>query len=187
MPFTFQRLDIQDVVLIEAQRFRDDRGCFLESFQQSAFHDAGITVRFVQDNASYSRGHVLRGLHYQLSPGAQGKLVYAARGEIFDVAVDIRRNSPTFGSWVGATLNSERNAQLLYVPPGFAHGFCVLSDEALVLYKTTANYAPDQERGIRWDDPALHIEWPVPYPIVNERDAHLPVLAKAENDFVYSS
>jgi dTDP-4-dehydrorhamnose 3,5-epimerase len=184
MPFTFQRLDIPEVMLIEARRFLDDRGHFLESYQQSAFDKAGITARFVQDNASYSRRYVLRGLHYQLSPAAQGKLIYAARGEIFDVAVDIRKGSPTFGRWVGATLNSQRDAQILYVPPGFAHGFCVLSEEALVLYKTTANYAPNQERGIRWDDPALRIDWTVPFPIVNERDARLPLLAEAENDFV---
>jgi dTDP-4-dehydrorhamnose 3,5-epimerase len=187
MPFKFKRLDIPEVVLIEARRFYDDRGHFLESYQQRAFDQAGITARFVQDNASHSRHCILRGLHYQLSPAAQGKLIYAARGEIFDVAVDIRRHSPSFGRCVSATLNSERDAQMLYMPPGFAHGFCVLSDEALVLYKTTANYAPEQERGIRWDDPALHIDWPVPSPIVNERDARLPVLAEAENDFVYSS
>ena len=143
-------------------------------------------MRFVQDNISYSRQHVLRGLHYQLSPAAQGKLVLAVHGVIFDAVVDIRRGSPTYGNWVGATLDSAHGPQLLYVPPGFAHGFCVLSDQASVAYKATAEYVPAMERGIGWNDPALKIAWPIDTPILNERDAALPTLAAADNDFVYA-
>ncbi len=183
MPFTFTQLSIPDVRLIEARRFKDARGSFLESYQHAAFAAAGITDRFVQDNISYSRRHVLRGLHYQLAPASQGKLVYAARGTIFDVVVDIRRGSPTYGQWVGATLDADNGPQLLFVPAGFAHGFCVLSDEACVSYKTTADYTPKLERGIRWNDPAIKIVWPIAAPILNDRDASLPTLADAENNF----
>jgi dTDP-4-dehydrorhamnose 3,5-epimerase len=184
--FSFRRLEIPDLVLIESQRFRDERGAFLESYKHSAFAAQGITGPFVQDNVSHSRRHVLRGLHYQKPPAAQAKLCFVARGEIYDVTVDLRRGSPTYGRWAGVTLAADAGPQLLYVPAGFAHGFLVLSDEATVCYKATAEYAPEWERGIRWDDPALNIDWPIPFPVVNPRDAGLPTLAEADNDFVFA-
>ena len=154
------RLDIPDVVLLEPQLFGDERGFFFESFNQKKFEEAiGYSVKFVQDNHSRSSKGVLRGLHYQLPPHAQGKLVRAVHGEVFDVAVDIRKSSPTFGHWVGAYL-SEENKRQLWVPEGFAHGFVVLSECADFLYKTTNFYAPDSERSIVWNDPELKIQWP---------------------------
>jgi len=155
-------LRIPDVLLLTPQVFGDARGFFLESFNQKAFNQAtGGNWQFVQDNHSRSTQGVLRGLHYQLPPHAQGKLVRVVRGAVFDVAVDIRRASPHFGQWVGAEL-SEHNQQQLWLPPGFAHGFLVLSDSADFLYKTTACYAPQAERGIAFDDPQLAIDWPLP-------------------------
>ncbi|WP_447992162.1 dTDP-4-dehydrorhamnose 3,5-epimerase [Achromobacter spanius] len=154
------RLAIPDVVLFEPKVFGDERGFFMESFNQAVFNKlTGLDVNFVQDNHSKSSQGVLRGLHYQLAPKSQGKLVRAVRGAVFDVAVDIRKRSPTFGQWVGAEL-SEANHQQLWVPPGFAHGFVVLSESAEFLYKTTDYYAPDLERSILWNDPDLAIEWP---------------------------
>jgi len=182
MPFEFQRLEIPDVILVSAKQFVDDRGYFLESYKQSEFADNGIPWAFVQDNRSHSTQQVLRGLHYQLQPGAQGKLVAVLSGEIFDVAVDIRQGSPSFGHWVGATLSADR-FNMLYVPVGFAHGFCVLSERADVLYKVTAEYAADLDRGIRWDDPQIGIAWPIAAPILSEKDAALPLLHDAENNF----
>lgn len=181
MPFQFTRLEIQDLILVEAQRSEDHRGYFMEAYKQSEFVAGGIP-EFVQDNYSHSSRGVLRGLHYQKWPKAQGKLVMAIRGEIFDVAVDIRRESPTYGRWVGMTL-SEANGRLLYVPVGFAHGFCVLSDVADVVYKLTAEYAPEYERGIIWGDPDLKITWPVEEPILLARDAAWPRLREADNNF----
>ncbi len=186
MPFSFRRLEIPDVVLIESQRFHDERGAFLEAYKHSAFAAHGIAGPFVQDNLSQSRRHVLRGLHYQKSPAAQAKLLLVVRGEIFDVVVDIRRGSPTYGRWAGVTLSAGAGPQMLYVPVGFAHGFVVLSEEATVVYKTTAEYAPELERGIRWNDPALNIAWPVASPMLNARDAGLPALAEADHDFVFT-
>ena len=154
------RLAIPEVVLFEPKVFGDERGFFMESFNQAVFNKlTGLDVNFVQDNHSKSSQGVLRGLHYQLAPKSQGKLVRAVRGAVFDVAVDIRKSSPTFGQWVGAEL-SEANHQQLWVPPGFAHGFVVLSESAEFLYKTTDYYAPDLERSILWNDPDLAIEWP---------------------------
>ena len=153
------RLAIPEVVLIEPKVFGDARGFFFESFNQKAFNEAtGTNHAFVQDNHSRSSRGVLRGLHYQIQQ-AQGKLVRVARGAVFDVAVDIRRSSPTFGQWVGAQL-SEDNQHQLWVPPGFAHGFVVLSESADFLYKTTDYYAPQHERCIVWNDPSIGIEWP---------------------------
>ena len=153
------RLSIPDVVLIEPKVFGDARGFFFESFNQQAFNEAaGTNHAFVQDNHSRSTQGVLRGLHYQIQQ-PQGKLVRVARGTVFDVAVDIRKSSPTFGQWVGAEL-SEDNQHQLWVPPGFAHGFVVLSESADFLYKTTDYYSPEHERCIRWDDPQLAISWP---------------------------
>ena len=154
-------LAVPDVLLIEPKVFGDARGFFFESFNQQAFADAvGVDLPFVQDNHSRSRRGVLRGLHYQLAPKAQGKLVRVVSGAVFDVAVDIRRDSPTFGRWAGAVLSAENKRQM-WVPPGFAHGFLVLSEAAEFLYKTTDYYAPEYERSIRWDDPDLGIDWPL--------------------------
>lgn len=152
---------IPGVLLLEPRLFGDERGFFLESFNQRAFNEAtGLDVTFVQDNHSRSAKGVLRGMHYQLPPHAQGKLVRVVRGSVFDVAVDIRRDSPTFGKWAGVEL-SEDNHRQLWIPPGLAHGFLVTSESADFLYKTTNYYAPAAERGLRWDDPSVGIEWPL--------------------------
>jgi dTDP-4-dehydrorhamnose 3,5-epimerase len=157
------RLAIPDVVLLTPKVFGDDRGFFYESFNARAFEAAtGLNPDFVQDNHSRSVKGVLRGLHYQLPPHAQGKLVRVVQGEVFDVAVDIRRASPTFGQWVGAVLSAENKNQL-WIPPGFAHGFVTLSDTAEFLYKTTDVYSPECERCIAWDDPTIAIDWPIDY------------------------
>ena len=154
-------LAIRDVLLIEPKVFGDERGFFFESFNQKAFNElTGLDVQFVQDNHSRSAKNVLRGLHYQLPPKAQGKLVRAVVGEVFDVAVDIRKDSPTFGKWVGEVLSADNKRQL-WIPPGFAHGFLVLSEATEFLYKTTDYYAPEFECCIRWDDPDLAIKWPI--------------------------
>jgi len=160
------------VLLIEPKVFGDARGFFFESYNRKGFEEAsGLDVDFVQDNHSRSVRGVLRGLHYQLPPAAQGKLVRVVQGEVFDVAVDIRKGSPSFGKWVGEIL-SAANKKQLWIPPGFAHGFLTLSDSAEFLYKTTGYYAPEHERCIRWDDPALAIAWPLSGPPqVSAKDA----------------
>lgn len=186
MGFKFECLDIPDVILIEAQAFEDQRGLFMECYKRSVFSTNGIPDAFVQDNYSHSLRGVLRGLHYQKHPKDQAKLVTVLRGEIFDVAVDIRRGSPTYARWVGRVLSAE-NCRLLYIPVGFAHGFCVLSEEADVLYKVTAEYAPVLDRGIIWDDPEIGICWPIEGPMVSPKDAELPPLHLADNDFLYQS
>ena len=151
---------IPDVLLIEPKVFGDERGFFFESFNQKCFQEAAdLEPTFVQDNHSRSVKNVLRGLHYQLAPKAQGKLVRVVEGEVFDVAVDLRKNSKTFGQWVGQILSAENKLQL-WIPPGFAHGFVVLSESAEFLYKTTDYYAPDLERCIAWNDPTIGIRWP---------------------------
>ena len=173
-------LSIPDVVLFEPKVFGDERGFFFESFNQKAFNQAtGLDLAFVQDNHSRSAKGVLRGLHYQIKQ-AQGKLVRVVRGSVFDVAVDVRRSSPTFGRWVGVDLTEENHRQL-WVPPGFAHGFVVTSESADFLYKTTDYYAPEFERCIAWDDPAIGIEWPLDAPpqLSGKDQAGLP-LAEAE-------
>lgn len=165
------KMTIPDVLLIEPKVFRDPRGFFMESYQKEKFFQAGIPHEFVQDNHSRSVKSTLRGVHYQLTH-TQGKLVRVVIGEIFDVAVDLRRSSPYFGGWVGAVL-SEKNKREFWVPPGFGHGFFVLSERADVLYKATDYYDPTSERCIRWDDPTLAIVWPIPEgeaPIVSEKD-----------------
>jgi len=165
------RLAIPDVVLLEPKVFGDERGFFFESFNEQQFIElTGADVRFVQDNHSRSAQNVLRGLHYQLPPKAQGKLVRVVVGEVFDVAVDVRRASPTFGKWVGEILSADNKRQL-WIPPGFAHGFLVLSEVAEFLYKTTDYYAPECERCIVWDDPELGIAWPLEnYPALSAKD-----------------
>jgi dTDP-4-dehydrorhamnose 3,5-epimerase len=175
MPFTFKSLEIPQVILIEAQVFPDERGFFIETYKRSEFVANGITENFVQDNHSRSTRGVLRGLHFQKAPHAQGKLVRAVRGEIFDVAVDIRPESSSFGRWVGEIL-SEENHRLLYIPPGFAHGFLVLSDVADVSYKVTAEYAPQSDSGIIWNDPDVGIQWPTENPLLSPKDLALPRL-----------
>lgn len=186
MPFEFRRLEIPEVVLVRAKAFEDRRGFFMEAYKRSEFAAQGIAATFVQDNFSRSvRRGVLRGLHYQKDPKAQGKLVMVLRGRIWDVAVDIRKGSPTYGRWVSAEL-SEEDHTMLWVPPGFAHGFCVLSDGADVLYKCTEEYAPELDRGIRWDDPDLAIPWPVEEPIVSDKDCAWPTLGHADNNYAYT-
>ena len=168
-------LAIPDVLLIEPKVFGDERGFFFESFNQRAFNEAtGLDVQFVQDNHSKSARGVLRGLHYQIQQ-PQGKLVRCVQGEVFDVAVDLRPDSPTCGRWVGAVLSAENKRQM-WVPPGFAHGFLVLSDAAEFLYKTTDYYAPAYERSIRWDDPDLAVAWPLDgaSPLLSAKDAEAP-------------
>jgi dTDP-4-dehydrorhamnose 3,5-epimerase len=164
-------LKIPDIVLIEPKVFGDERGYFFESFNQAAFNQAiGYEVQFVQDNHSKSQKGVLRGLHYQLPPKAQGKLVRAVQGEVFDVAVDIRKDSPTFGQWVGVILSAENKRQL-WIPAGFAHGFITLSETAELLYKTTDYYAPEYERCIAWNDPEIGINWPLDQtPVLSDKD-----------------
>jgi len=160
--------------LLETNVNRDRRGHFVETWRESRFAAAGFRERFVQDNVSWSSARVLRGLHLQ-SPFGQGKLVSVPWGEIFDVAVDARFGSPTFGKWIGINL-SDRNGRQLYIPAGYAHGFCVLSESALVSYKCTEEYHPEAEITVRWDDPRIGIRWPVAYPIVSERDSMAPML-----------
>jgi dTDP-4-dehydrorhamnose 3,5-epimerase len=160
--------------------FADDRGFFLETHNERDFAAAGIAARFVQDNQSRSKRGVLRGLHYQLEH-PQGKLVRVTRGKIFDVVADVRTGSPDFGKWVGVVLDDEQK-QALWIPEGFAHGFCVLSDEADVAYKTTDFYDPAAERGIRWDDPLLGIGWPIKEPILSAKDLDYPLLSPTSRD-----
>ena len=172
-------LAIAGVLLIEPKVFGDDRGFFFESFNQQSFNEAtGLDANFVQDNHSKSAKNVLRGLHYQLPPKAQGKLVRVVAGEVFDVAVDIRKGSPTFGQWVGQVLSAENKLQM-WVPAGLAHGFLVLSSSAEFLYKTTDYYAPEYERSIAWNDPALAINWPLVdgQAVLSSKDAVAPLLA----------
>jgi dTDP-4-dehydrorhamnose 3,5-epimerase len=173
---------IEGLLILEPRVFGDERGFFLESYNQKAFDDTlGYEVRFVQDNHSRSVKGVLRGLHYQLAPHAQGKLVRVTQGAVFDVAVDMRRSSPSFGRWVGVELTGQNHRQL-WLPPGLAHGFLVTSDSADFLYKTTEYYAQPAERCVRWDDPALGIDWPAldRPPVLSAKDAAAPWLADAE-------
>lgn len=168
----FAATNIPDVIMIEPRVFSDDRGFFMETYQEQLFKEAGIDCSFVQDNQSGSRRGVLRGLHYQIQQ-AQGKLVRCSIGEIFDVAVDLRRSSPNFGRWAGVYLSGE-NKRSLWIPPGFAHGFYTLSDWAEVLYKATDFYAPQWERTLIWNDPQIAIEWPLhnkETPILSDKDA----------------
>ena len=176
------------VVIIEPKVFGDRRGYFLESYQQQRYTEAGIDVPFVQDNMSHSSRGVLRGMHFQLN-FPQGKLVSVSRGEVFDVALDVRQGSPTFGQWFGALLN-DKNHHQLYVPPGYAHGFCVLSEIVDFQYKCTDLYHPEDEGGILWNDPEIGIEWPIKEVILSDKDktnkplsemanAELPVFAKS--------
>ena len=165
---------LDGLVLIEPQVFKDPRGYFFETFQAERYKENGIACNFVQDNLSYSTKNTLRGLHYQY-PSGQAKLVSVMRGEVLDVVVDIRRGSPTFGQWEGVTLSAENHRQL-FVPEGFAHGFCVLSEDALFVYKCSDYYAPAAEHGIAWDDPDMGIGWPLEQPLMSEKDTCYPRL-----------
>lgn len=178
-PIEIRKTALPGVLIVVPRVFRDDRGFFLESFNKAVFRDAGLPTEFVQDNHSRSAKGVLRGMHYQLQR-PQGKLVRVTRGKIFDVAADIRRGSPTFGKWVGVTLDdSELSA--LWIPPGFAHGFCALTEGVDVTYKCTELYAPADERGIIWNDPTLAIDWPVAKPIVNAKDLKFAKLTESDD------
>jgi dTDP-4-dehydrorhamnose 3,5-epimerase len=179
MPFSFKQLEIPGTVVIDTKKFSDERGEFLESYKDSEFEQAGLGFNFKQDNFSQSSKGVLRGMHYQLEPKAQGKLVRVLFGKILDVVVDLRKNSPTFKQWLMVELSAE-NAKALYVPVGCAHGFLCLEENNLVLYKTTEEYSPEHERGIVWNDPVIGIKWPNLNPVVSSRDLNLPLFEQAE-------
>ncbi len=179
MPFTFTRSKIKDVIIITPKVFGDTRGFFMESYKASEFRENGIDANFVQDNHSHSVKGVLRGLHYQLPPHAQGKLVRCTLGKVYDAAVDIRQGSPTFGEYCGYLLDAE-NHDMIYIPPGFAHGFYTLSETAEVQYKVTAEYAAESDRGILWNDPRIGIEWPAGEKILSAKDEGHPALKDGE-------
>jgi dTDP-4-dehydrorhamnose 3,5-epimerase len=181
---TFRELEIPGAFLVDSTRHGDERGFLEESYRLSAFQDAGIPDDFVQDNFTRSVRDSLRGLHYQAPPMAQGKLVRVTRGRVYDVGVDLRVGSPTFGRWIGVELDAGESRSL-YLPPGLAHGYCVLSPEADLSYKVTAEYAPALEGGVRWNDPVLDIPWPVTSPIVSDKDRVLPSLEDLVSPFRY--
>ncbi len=174
----FEPTEIPDVILIKPDIYEDQRGYFMETYHAEKFRTAGIKLSFVQDNHAVSVKNVIRGLHYQLRH-PQGKLVRVVSGRIFDVAVDIRKHSKYFGRWVGAILSAENKLQL-FIPAGFAHGYCSLSDVTEVVYKCTDIYHPESDRGIFWQDPVIGIDWPVKTPIVSSKDRNLPLLSAAE-------
>ena len=176
MPFEFERQKINDVILVKPKVFGDNRGFFLESYKKSDFFENGISVEFNQDNHSKSTKGVLRGLHYQAKPYGQAKLVRCSKGRIYDVAVDIRPNSSTFGQYVKVEL-SEENKQMLFIPEGFAHGFVALSDEVELLYKASGEYNPQADRGVLWSDTDINIDWQIDFePILSEKDKIQPLL-----------
>ena len=181
----FTETKILDVFLIDAERHEDDRGYFTRTFCEEEFEEQGISFKPVQSNLSHNKhAFTLRGMHYHAPFYEETKLVRCSLGRVFDVAVDIRKNSPTYGMWVGEIL-SEQNYRLLYMPEGFAHGFCVLSEDADVLYKVNQEYSPEDEMGIIWNDPEINIAWPTDRPLLQEKDSHLPSLKNADNNFVY--
>lgn len=182
MAFDFIKLEIPDVILVTPKIFTDNRGFFVETYKKSEFISNSIKDDFVQDNHSKSTKGVLRGLHYQKKEKAQSKLVRCISGIIFDVAIDIRKNSSSYGKWVSALL-SEENKKMLYIPEGFAHGFLVLSETAEIVYKTGEEYSPENDRGILWSDPQININWNYDNPILSEKDKNLPLLIDADNDF----
>ncbi len=176
MPFEFIKQEISDVILIKPKIFGDERGFFMETYKKSEFYANGINIEFCQDNHSKSTKGVLRGLHYQAEPHSQAKIVRCSKGKIFDVAVDLRKNSPTFKKYVKVELSQE-NKNMLYIPQGFAHGFVVLSDEAELLYKTSKEYYPQADRGILWNDKELNIDWGIDFePLLSEKDKNQPTL-----------
>jgi len=175
MPFTFTRYEMSGLVLIEQKTFGDERGFFKEIYRHDTFVENGIEAVFVQDNLSVSARDVLRGLHFQLPPKAQAKLVTVIRGAVLDVVVDLRKSSSTYGLWTALNLSAD-NHHSLYIPEGFAHGFLSLENDTCVAYKTSAEYSPEHEGGIRWNDPRIGIVWPVASPRLSEKDAALPFL-----------
>jgi len=182
MSFDFRPLEIPDVVLVRPTRRGDARGFFAETYRASVFAEAGIPGPFVQDNLARSGPRVVRGLHYQLPPHPQGKLIQVLRGAVLDVVVDLRRHSATFGRWLACQLSAE-GGELLWVPPGFAHGYAVLGDGADLAYKVTAEYRPELDRGIRWNDPDVGVAWPFADPELSARDKELPLLRDVETPF----
>ncbi len=182
MPFQFHEYNLPGLILIEPKVFNDDRGFFLESFKYSDFNNYGITSNFLQDNHSYSKKGVIRGLHFQKNPMPQGKLVRVIKGSVFDVAVDLRKKSPAYLQWAGVEL-SDHNNKLLWIPEGFAHGFAVTSDEAILLYKCTNEYNQSLDSGIIWNDPQINIKWPFSNPLLSEKDINLPLLCDSGSDF----
>jgi len=178
VPFDFKTLDIDGLMLIQPRVFFDERGFFMESYKDSDFRACGIDFVFCQDNHSLSKKNVIRGLHYQLNPKAQGKLVRVIKGAVWDVAVDIRKTSPTYKKWFGLELSDINNA-MFFIPPGFAHGFAALTDDTHLVYKCTAEYDPKLDAGIRWDDPDIGVAWPVTDPVVSGKDRVLPFLKDA--------
>ena len=182
MGFIFKKLSLPDVILIEPKVHYDYRGYFFEEFKKSEYISNGVSDSFIQENISHSKRGVIRGMHYQKNPKAQSKLVSVINGEIFDVALDIRKNSPTFGKWVGEIL-SNNNHRSIFIPEGFAHGFCVISEEADVIYKVNKEYSPNDERGIIWNDPSINISWPTQSPIISKKDEELPLFKKSYEDF----
>ncbi len=179
---------LKDVYVVEPQVFGDERGWFMESWSKRKFADGGINVEFLQDNQSFSATKgTLRGLHYQLNPMAQAKIVRCTRGEIFDVAVDIRRGSPQYGQWVGEVL-SAKNFKQLFIPRGFAHGFITLTDDVEVQYKADNYYAPECDGNIRWDDPQIGVDWPIAPVILSDKDKAAPLLKERDNlNFIYGA
>lgn len=175
MPFTFEKLDLEGVILVTPKIFKDSRGFFLETYKSSDFYIGGIQESFTQDNRSFSSKNVLRGIHFQKHPRPQGKLVSCLKGSIFDVAVDLREDSSTFKQWVGVEL-SEDNKQMLYIPPGFGHGFATLSEFAEISYKCTNEYKYSLDGGIIWNDSDLSIDWKIENPLLSEKDLKLPSL-----------
>lgn len=186
MAFSFEPTEIPDVVLVRPTTHRDRRGLFREVYRRDLFREVGIDADFVQDNVTRSSHGVLRGLHYQLPPGDQGKLIGVVQGSIFDVAVDLRHGSPTYGQWVGRTLD-DSEAAMLWIPEGFAHGYAVVSESADVSYKVTDVFHPELARGVAWDDPALAIDWPITDPVLSDADRAQPSFAECENTFRYGA
>lgn len=179
MAFKFTETEIPGVLVIEPDVYRDSRGFFMETYKMSDFKRAGITGEFVQDNHSLSSRGILRGMHYQISPGEQGKLIRVASGSIFDVALDLRKNSETFGKFAAFRISSG-DRRMIWIPPGLAHGFLSLEDGTEVLYKATTEYDPALERGILWSDPELNIPWPLKDPIVSGKDNKFPLFRNAD-------
>ncbi len=185
MPFDFQSFDIPGLLLVTPRVYSDDRGFFKEIYKFSEFFAAGIQKPFVQANHSLSKKNTLRGLHYQKKPFAQAKLVRVLRGEIFDVAVDIRRGSPFYGKYVSVSLSADR-AKMFFIPEGFAHGFLTLSEEAEVEYLCSEVYSPQHEQGIMFNDPTLNISWPLKTPILSKKDSLYPAFKHADNHFIFA-
>lgn len=182
MSFEFEKLEIEGLILIKPKVHGDNRGFFMESYKKSEFIANGIDVEFVQDNHSKSAKGVLRGLHYQALPKPQAKLIRCSKGKIYDVVVDLRKNSSTFGKWAKVEL-SEENKNMLFIPEGFAHGFVVLSDEAELLYKTNAEFSPEHDRGLLWNDSEINIDWDIDFePILSEKDKIQPKLSELKKE-----